>query len=132
MSPHRRLGARAPPYGRTARLCRRRAVRRLAALHRRNPERAGARIRPEPERLARRVAERADPDRERWDHQSARTPWAWHRARPQRRRALPHRMSVSLLYTIGYEKALLQDVVSMVAAARVATLIDVRDRPISR
>ena len=41
-------------------------------------------------------------------------------------------MSVSLLYTIGYEKALLQDVVSMVAAARVATLIDVRDRPISR
>ena len=36
------------------------------------------------------------------------------------------------LYTIGYEKALLKDVVSTLAAARVATLIDVRDRPISR
>jgi uncharacterized protein (DUF488 family) len=41
-------------------------------------------------------------------------------------------MSASLLYTIGYEKALLKDVVSTLAAARVATLIDVRDRPISR
>jgi uncharacterized protein (DUF488 family) len=41
-------------------------------------------------------------------------------------------MSVSLLYTIGYEKTLLKDVVSTLAAARVATLIDVRDRPISR
>lgn len=36
------------------------------------------------------------------------------------------------LYTIGYEKALLKDVVSTLAAARVAILIDVRDRPISR
>jgi uncharacterized protein (DUF488 family) len=36
------------------------------------------------------------------------------------------------LYTIGYEKTLLKDVVSALAAARVATLIDVRDRPISR
>jgi uncharacterized protein (DUF488 family) len=36
------------------------------------------------------------------------------------------------LYTIGYEKTLLKDVVSTLAAARVATLIDVRDRPISR
>jgi uncharacterized protein (DUF488 family) len=36
------------------------------------------------------------------------------------------------LYTIGYEKALLKDVVSTLAAARVAALIDVRDRPISR
>ena len=36
------------------------------------------------------------------------------------------------LYTIGYEKALLRDVISTLAAARVATLIDVRDRPISR
>jgi uncharacterized protein (DUF488 family) len=36
------------------------------------------------------------------------------------------------LYTIGYEKTLLTDVVSTLAAARVATLIDVRDRPISR
>jgi uncharacterized protein (DUF488 family) len=41
-------------------------------------------------------------------------------------------MSARLLYTIGYEKTLLKDVVSTVAAARVATLIDVRDRPISR
>jgi uncharacterized protein (DUF488 family) len=36
------------------------------------------------------------------------------------------------LYTIGYEKALLKDVVSTLASARVAILIDVRDRPISR
>ena len=41
-------------------------------------------------------------------------------------------MSTRLLYTIGYEKALLKDVISTLAAARVATLIDVRDRPISR
>jgi uncharacterized protein (DUF488 family) len=41
-------------------------------------------------------------------------------------------MSARLLFTIGYEKALLQDVISTLAAARVATLIDVRDRPISR
>jgi uncharacterized protein (DUF488 family) len=33
---------------------------------------------------------------------------------------------------MGYEKALLKDVISTLAAARVATLIDVRDRPISR
>jgi uncharacterized protein (DUF488 family) len=37
-----------------------------------------------------------------------------------------------MLYTIGYEKTLLKDVVSTLAAARVVTLIDVRDRPISR
>jgi uncharacterized protein (DUF488 family) len=36
------------------------------------------------------------------------------------------------LYTIGYEKARLADVVTALAAAGVATLIDVRDRPISR
>jgi uncharacterized protein (DUF488 family) len=36
------------------------------------------------------------------------------------------------LYTIGYEKARLADVVAMLVQARVATLIDVRDRPISR
>jgi uncharacterized protein (DUF488 family) len=36
------------------------------------------------------------------------------------------------LYTIGYEKALLTDVVSTLAAVGVSTLIDVRDRPISR
>jgi uncharacterized protein (DUF488 family) len=41
-------------------------------------------------------------------------------------------MSARLLYTIGYEKALLKDVISTLPAARVATLIDVRDRPISR
>ena len=36
------------------------------------------------------------------------------------------------LFTIGYEKARLADVVAALAAAGVATLIDVRDRPISR
>jgi uncharacterized protein (DUF488 family) len=41
-------------------------------------------------------------------------------------------MTCRTLYTIGYEKTLLKDVVSTLAAARVATLIDVRDRPISR
>jgi uncharacterized protein (DUF488 family) len=41
-------------------------------------------------------------------------------------------MTGRTLYTIGYEKTLLKDVVSTLAAARVATLIDVRDRPMSR
>jgi uncharacterized protein (DUF488 family) len=36
------------------------------------------------------------------------------------------------LFTIGYEKARLADVVATLEAAGVATLIDVRDRPISR
>src|SRR5580765_3801117 len=36
------------------------------------------------------------------------------------------------LYSIGYEKARLADVVATLAASGVATLIDVRDRPISR
>src|SRR6516225_5093362 len=36
------------------------------------------------------------------------------------------------LFTIGYEKAVLQDVLATLAAAGVATLLDVRDRPISR
>ena len=36
------------------------------------------------------------------------------------------------LYTIGYEKALLGDVVATLTANRVAILLDVRDRPISR
>ena len=36
------------------------------------------------------------------------------------------------LYTIGYEKTLLNDVVAALVGAGVATLIDVRDRPISR
>jgi uncharacterized protein (DUF488 family) len=41
-------------------------------------------------------------------------------------------MATRELFTIGYEKALLRDVVATLAAAGVATLIDVRDRPISR
>ena len=36
------------------------------------------------------------------------------------------------LYSIGYEKALLSDVVAALTGAGVRTLIDVRDRPISR
>lgn len=36
------------------------------------------------------------------------------------------------LYTIGYEKARLPDVVAALGAAGVSTLIDVRDRPQSR
>jgi len=36
------------------------------------------------------------------------------------------------LYSIGYEKALLTDVLATLTGAGVATLIDVRDRPISR
>ena len=41
-------------------------------------------------------------------------------------------MSAPTLFTIGYEKARLADVVATLLAAGVATLIDVRDRPISR
>ena len=41
-------------------------------------------------------------------------------------------MNERLLYTIGYEKALLKDVVATLAAVGVSSLIDVRDRPISR
>jgi uncharacterized protein (DUF488 family) len=41
-------------------------------------------------------------------------------------------MRARLFYTICYEQTLLKDVISTLAAARVATLIDVRDRPISR
>jgi uncharacterized protein (DUF488 family) len=37
-----------------------------------------------------------------------------------------------ILFSIGYEKARLPDVVATLAAAGIATLIDVRDRPISR
>jgi uncharacterized protein (DUF488 family) len=36
------------------------------------------------------------------------------------------------LYTIGYEKATLREVLATIAGAGVTTLIDVRDRPISR
>jgi uncharacterized protein (DUF488 family) len=41
-------------------------------------------------------------------------------------------MTSPTLYTIGYEKALLKDVIATLAAAGVAILLDVRDRPISR
>ena len=41
-------------------------------------------------------------------------------------------MTSQTLYTIGYEKALLKDVLAALAAAGVAILLDVRDRPISR
>ncbi len=41
-------------------------------------------------------------------------------------------MTTRTLYTIGYEKALLRDVLAALAAAGVSTLLDVRDRPISR
>src|SRR5271169_1311433 len=41
-------------------------------------------------------------------------------------------MSGKALFSIGYEKALLKDVLATLATAGVATLIDVRDRPISR
>ena len=40
--------------------------------------------------------------------------------------------AVPALFTIGYEKARLADVIATLAEAGVATLIDVRDRPISR
>ena len=41
-------------------------------------------------------------------------------------------MTGRTLYSIGYEKALLKDVLATLTGAGVATLIDVRDRPISR
>src|SRR6516165_8787909 len=41
-------------------------------------------------------------------------------------------MSGKTLFTIGYEKALLKDVLATLSTAGVATLLDVRDRPISR
>ena len=41
-------------------------------------------------------------------------------------------MTGRTLYSIGYEKALLTDVLATLTGAGVATLIDVRDRPISR
>src|SRR6266481_5187938 len=41
-------------------------------------------------------------------------------------------MMAHALFTIGYEKARLADFLATLAAAGVATLIDVRDRPISR
>jgi uncharacterized protein (DUF488 family) len=41
-------------------------------------------------------------------------------------------MTARTLYTIGYEKTLLRDVLAALTTAGVATLLDVRDRPISR
>jgi uncharacterized protein (DUF488 family) len=41
-------------------------------------------------------------------------------------------MTAPTLYTIGYERALQQNVLAALAEVGVATLIDVRDRPISR
>ena len=41
-------------------------------------------------------------------------------------------MSSKALFTIGYEKTLLRDVLATLTTAGVSTLIDVRDRPISR
>jgi uncharacterized protein (DUF488 family) len=41
-------------------------------------------------------------------------------------------MAEPALYTIGYEKARLNEVIAALAAAGVQVLIDVRDRPISR
>ena len=41
-------------------------------------------------------------------------------------------MTERALYTLGYEKALQKDFFATLAAAGVVTLIDVRDRPISR
>src|SRR5215467_7443108 len=41
-------------------------------------------------------------------------------------------MTVTTLYTIGYEKARQEDVLATLAEAGVAMLLDVRDRPISR
>src|SRR6202011_1535935 len=45
---------------------------------------------------------------------------------------LRSRMSDKTLFSIGYEKARLGDVVAALLAAGLATLIDVRDRPQSR
>jgi uncharacterized protein (DUF488 family) len=41
-------------------------------------------------------------------------------------------MTARTLHTIGYEKALLKDVLGTLTGAGIATLLDVRDRPISR
>ena len=41
-------------------------------------------------------------------------------------------MTTPILFTIGYEKTLLRDLIATLGAAEVAVLLDVRDRPISR
>ena len=68
------LSAGASPDGGAARLCRRCAARRRTAFRRLDPERAGARIRPEPERPARRSAEGAGPHRKRRNDQAPEGP----------------------------------------------------------
>ena len=106
-----------------------------------------------PNAAARRIAEGAAQARKRRHRQTAGAARPRHRARPRRGRALPGRVgaevgmqrtasvspaeaagteAVPALFTIGYEKARLADVIATLAEAGVATLIDVRDRPISR
>src|SRR5262252_3366078 len=41
-------------------------------------------------------------------------------------------MTGPALYTVGYEKALLAEVIAVLGKSGVTTLLDVRDRPISR
>src|SRR5439155_24690440 len=164
---HRRLCPGASPDGGAARLRRRRAAGGFAAFRGGDPQRAGARVGPEPQRDPRGIAEGAAEAGKGRDGQGAGAPRSRHRARPQRGGSLPgvnkaafpaeagiHRADdgaaekwvpafagnavgnwrkmANTLFTIGYEKARLADVVATLRAAGVATLIDVRDRPISR
>ena len=71
--------------------------------------------------------------RKRRHGQTAGAPRPRHRTRPRRGRALPGRVVAGrTLFTIGYEKARLVDVIAALKGAGVETLIDVRDRPQSR
>src|ERR1700738_2191374 len=124
MPPHRCPGAGPPPDGGAARLRRCGIARRGIAFHRLDPEWAGARIRPESERAARRAAEGAVPRGARRHDPAAGAARSGHRARPGRSRTLPRRMTAPTLFTIGYEKALLGDVLATLTRAGVATLID--------
>jgi uncharacterized protein (DUF488 family) len=45
---------------------------------------------------------------------------------------MPKMMTAGVVFTIGYEKTLLRDVIAALGAAGVEVLLDVRDRPISR
>jgi hypothetical protein len=65
----------------------------IAALCRLDPERAGARIRPEPERAARRTAQGADRYRCRWHGAAAAAAGSRHRTGSRRGRTLSHRLS---------------------------------------
>src|SRR3954452_17550612 len=109
----------------------------------------------EPECAARRIAEGAAQTRKRRHRPPAGAPRSRHRTRPRRVRTLPGRLNGSrasrppagrgpqfppagegdvtnTLYTIGYEKARLADVIATLTAAGIGTLIDVRAQPISR